>query len=194
MCPTRQTSQFPDWLLPGPGIATTSPARRIVPIRSQHPLRPGSGRTTRIPRAPPPCAGGSSGTSAGRGQPHRGGAARVGGLVAGAERREPAVSVFTRCRCGAAWVRSTWLGVHLGRAHDVPVEVEGRRRSSCRDREREVVATGGPSTGGPDRSTRCGHRGCPCRRPGRSCPLRRARPCRNCRSVARWNSVCPSGV
>ena len=57
----------------------------------------------------------------------------------------------------------------------------------------EIVATGWPSTAGVTKY--------PVRAPGvsvqatrHSFPPRRARPRRNCRSVARWNSVWPSGV
>src|SRR5580704_17750972 len=34
LCRTSQTSQSPDWMLPAPSIVTTSPMRRILPIRS----------------------------------------------------------------------------------------------------------------------------------------------------------------
>ncbi len=102
------------------------------------------------------------------------------------------MSVVTSVPVLAAWVRSTWLeSTSVGR-----MTSQSKSRVSTVQllgSSSEIVATGGPSTAGVTKY--------PVRAPGvsvhatrHSFPPRRARPRRNCRSVARWYSVCPPGV
>ena len=90
------------------------------------------------------------------------------------------------------WVRSTWLAsASVGR-----MTSQSKSRVSTVQvlgSSREIVVTGWPAVPGTMKY--------PVRAPGvsvqatrHSFPPRRARPRRNCRSVPRWNSVCPSGV